>query len=311
MRNLATFSVIVPVHNGEKTLRRCVESLVPQVSRILLIENGSKDRSRALCYALAEEFANVTALDGNPTGGVSAARNLGLHYADTPYILFCDCDDYVEPDYAECFRQVLAYADFAICGYVNHDEVANGRTDIYGFSETETVELLPRLEEIHGKCLLQQLWNKVFRTDIIKDNHIRFDESISIGEDMRFILDYLAAARPRKTALLAKPLYHYMRDQPGSLMYRMGTEKMDEAIRNLKTMYRLMDMPESMIEEKLILERERQKGLYAYLIMHNMGMPIRQRRRLILALDEKEGKQLWQKNALLFCKEKISRMLKR
>ena len=53
------FSVIVPVHNGEKTLRRCVESLAPQVSRILLIENGSIDRSRQLCHTLAEEYPNI------------------------------------------------------------------------------------------------------------------------------------------------------------------------------------------------------------------------------------------------------------
>lgn len=308
---MATFSVIVPVHNGEKTLRRCVESLAPQVSHILLIENGSKDSSRQLCHSLAKEFPNVTALDGDTAGGVSKARNLGLRHADTPYILFCDCDDYVEPDYAEHFQKALASADFAICGYINHDEVANGRTDIYGFSEEKTVDLLSQLEQIHSQCLLQQLWNKVFSRDVIQRAGVRFDETISIGEDMRFVLDYLAAARPQKTALLASPLYHYMRDQPGSLMYRMGTEKIEEAIRNLETMYRLMGLPEVMIEEKLAQEREHQKGLYAYLIMYNMGMPMRQRRKLILQLDEKEGKRLWRENLLLFCKEKIARMLKK
>lgn len=305
------FSVIVPVHNGEKTLRRCVESLAPQVSRVLLIENGSKDRSRQLCHGLAEEFSNVTALDGDPNGGVSRARNLGLQHADTPYILFCDCDDYVEPDYAESFRLALASADFAICGYINHDEVANGRTDIYGFPENDTVSLLSKLEEIHGKCLLQQLWNKAFSRDVIEQHNIRFDERISIGEDLRFVLDYLAAAKPEKTALIARPLYHYMRDQPGSLMYRMGTEKMEEAIRNLDKLYRLSGLDENTIEEKLTRERERQKGLYAYLIMHNMGMPLLQRRRLILQLDAREGKPLWRKNLVLFAKEKISRLLKR
>ena len=307
---MTTFSVIVPVHNGEKTLRRCVESLAPQVRQILLIENGSKDRSRVLCHALAEEFSNVTALDGEAGGGVSKARNLGLRAATEEYILFCDCDDYVEPDYAEQFRQALECADFAICGYVNHDEVANGRTDIYGFSETESIALLPRLEEIHSKCLLQQLWNKVFQREMIEKAGVCCDESISIGEDMRFVLDYLAAARPEKTLLMAKPLYHYMRDQPGSLMYRMGTEKMEEAIRNLETMYRLMGLEEPVIREKLAREREHQKGLYAYLIMHNMGMPLLVRRRLILALDKKEGKQLWRKHLLLWCKEKLSRLLK-
>ena len=308
---MATFSVIVPVHNGEKTLRRCVESLVPQVSHILLIENGSKDGSRQLCHALAEEFSNVTALDGDTVGGVSKARNLGLRHVDTPYILFCDCDDYVEPDYAEHFQKALESADFAICGYINHDEVANGRTDIYGFAEEKTVELLPQLEQIHSQCLLQQLWNKVFSRDVIEKANICFDESISIGEDMRFVLDYLAAARPPKTALLAKPLYHYMRDQPGSLMYRMGTEKIEEAIRNLETMYRLMGLPEVIIEEKLAQEREHQIELYAYLIMHNMGMPLLERRRLILKLAPLNGTQLFRKNFILYLKEKMYRLLNR
>lgn len=307
----AVFSVIVPVHNGEKTLRRCVESLAPQIEQVLLIENGSKDNSRALCHALAEKFPNVTALDGEAGGGVSKARNLGLAHVHMPYVLFCDCDDYVEPDYAENFRKALEYADFAICGYVNHDEVANGRTDIYGFSSNETVDLLPQLETIHSQCLLQQLWNKVFSRDVIEKAGIRFDESISIGEDMRFVLDYLAVAKPQKTALLAKPLYHYMRDQPGSLMYRMGTEKMVEAIRNLESMYRLMDLPAAVIKEKIVWEREHQKGLYAYLIMHNMGMPLTRRRKLILALDKEEGKRLWRRNFLLFCKERVSRVLKK
>ena len=304
------FSVIVPVHNGEKTLRRCVESLTPQVSRIFLIENGSKDQSRQLCHALAEEFPNVTALDGEESGGVSKARNLGLAHVTTPYILFCDCDDYVEPDYAKTFRQALEYADFAICGYINHDEVANGRTDVIGFEKDETINLLPRLEQIHGKVLLQQLWNKVFRRDIIDDAGIRFDETISIGEDMRFVLSYLAAAKPQKTALIAKPLYHYMRDQPGSLMYRMGTEKMEEALRNLEAMYQLMGTEETALQEKLSREQEKQKSLYAYLIMHNMGMPLAQRRKLILGLDKHEGRQLWRKNLVLWCKERISRLLK-
>ena len=305
------FSVIVPVHNGEKTLRRCVESLVPQVSRILLIENGSSDGSKQLCHTLEEEFTNVTALDGDPRGGVSKARNLGLQHVDTPYILFCDCDDYVAPDYATHFRQALVSAEFAICGYINHDEVANGRTDIYNFPENETAAILPRLEEIHGKCLLQQLWNKVFSRDVIEKHHIRFDESISIGEDLRFVLAYLAASKPERTELIARPLYHYMRDQPGSLMYRMGTEKLEETLRNLETLYRLTGMDEKSIEEKLTHERENQKEIYAYLIMHNMGMPLLQRRRLILLLDSREGKKLWRRNFALFAKEKVNRMLKR
>lgn len=302
------FSVIIPVHNGEKTLRRCVESLVSQASEIILIENGSKDHSRELCNVLSKEYSNVISLDGSSVHGVSEARNLGLSAVTGEYILFCDCDDYVEPDYAEHFRNALMQgADLAICGYVNHDEVVSGRTDVYSFDNDECIEIFPLLEEIHGKCMLQQLWNKVFRADIIKCNKIRFDETISIGEDMRFILAYLEAAKPEKTLLISKPLYHYMRDQPGSLMYRMGTEKLEEAITNLASMYKLMGKSSEEIESRLNEERERQKELYAYLIMHNLGMPLFERRQLILKLDAQSGTSLFRKNLVLCCKECITK----
>ena len=304
------FSVIVPVHNGEKTLRRCVESMISQVSEIILIENGSSDKSHDLCNDLAKEYENVISLDGSGIRGVSAARNLGLSAVTKEYVLFCDCDDYVDSDYAETFRSAIAGgADFAICGYINHDEVVAGRTDVYGFDKEEEVDIFPLLEEIHKKCLLQQLWNKVFCTGIIKKHGIRFDESISIGEDMRFILAYLDAARPEKALLIAKPLYHYMRDQPGSLMYRMGTERIEEAIINLAAMYRLCGIPEREIQSRLTIERERQKELYAYLIMHNYGMPLREKRKLILALDSIQGSSLFRKNFTIYFKERIVKLL--
>jgi len=306
------FSVIIPVHNGEKTLLRCVESLISQVGEIILIENGSTDNSRELCKDLAKKYETVVSLDARGIRGVSAARNLGLSAVTKEYILFCDCDDYVNVDYAEMFKNAITDgADFAICGYVNHDEVVSGRTDIYGFDNEEVVDILPLLEEIHKKCLLQQLWNKAFCADIIKKNNIKFDESISIGEDMRFILAYLDAARPRKTLLIAKPLYHYMRDQPGSLMYRMGTERIEEAIVNLEHMYRLCGISEDEIESRIVIERERQKELYAYLIMHNYGMPLAEKRRLILKLDHAEGPRLFRQNLILFCKEKVITLFKR
>ena len=304
------FSVIVPVRNGEKTLRRCVESLISQASEIILIENGSSDKSRDLCNALAKEYENIISLDGSGIRGVSAARNLGLSAVTKEYVLFCDCDDYVDADYAETFRNAIAGGtDFAICGYVNHDEVVAGRTDVYGFDKEEKVNIFPRLEEIHKKCLLQQLWNKVFSAEIIKKHNVKFDESISIGEDMRFILAYLNAARPQKTLLIANPLYHYMRDQPGSLMYRMGTERIEEAIINLAEMYRLCGISEEEIESRISIERERQKELYAYLIMHNYGMALREKRKLILALDRLQGTSLFRKNLIIYIKERIAKLL--
>lgn len=312
---MATFSVIVPVYNAAKTVERCVDSLYKSGKddlQIILIEDSSKDNSWEVCQRLAEKYETVTALHNERNSGVSHARNRGLDAATGQYLLFCDSDDYWEESYVATFRAVVeAGHDFAICGYVNHDEVANGRTDIIGFDTSETIELRPNLKIIQDKTLLQQLWNKVFRADIVKEKGVRFDESISIGEDLRFILDYIRLGDVREVTLIEKPLYHYMRDQAGSLMYRVGYESIEEPLKNMASLYRLMGLEEAKISELVDAQRSRQIESYAYLIMHNMGMPIGERKRLILALDQANGKALYAKNRKIFFKEKIAKLLRR
>ena len=89
-------SVIVPVYNAEKTLRRCVESIVLGQERnieVILVEDCSKDHSWELCLELAQEFPNVTAVQNERNSGVSFTRNRGLELAQGDYILFVDSDD--------------------------------------------------------------------------------------------------------------------------------------------------------------------------------------------------------------------------
>lgn len=312
---MATFSVIVPVYNAAKTVERCVESLVRSGGddlQIILIEDSSKDNSWEVCQRLAGKYETVTALHNERNSGVSHARNRGLDAAVGQYLLFCDSDDYWDEDYVSTFRTVMeAGHDFAICGYVNHDEVANGRTDIIGFEKAETIPLRPNLKDIQDRTLLQQLWNKMFRADIVKENGVRFDESISIGEDLRFILDYIRLGDVQEVTLIDKPMYHYMRDQAGSLMYRVGYESIEEPLKNMAALYRLMGLEEGEITQRIDAQRNRQIESYAYLIMHNMGMPMKERKRLILALDANNGKALYAHNRKIFFKEKLAKLLKR
>lgn len=312
---MATFSVIVPVYNGAKTVERCVESLVKSGGadlQVILIEDCSKDKSWEVCQRLAQKHPTVTALHNEQNRGVSHTRNRGLEAATGQYLLFCDCDDFWEEGYVATFRSVVeAGSDFAICGYVNHDEVASGRTDIIGFEKAETIPLRPNLKEIQDKTLLQQLWNKVFRRDIVQKMGVRFDESISIGEDLRFILDYIRLGDVHAVTLIDQPLYHYMRDQAGSLMYRVGYESIEEPLKNMAALYRLMGIDEDEIRSRIDAQRSQQMASYAYLIMHNMGMPMKERKRLILALDAEQGKLLYKRNRTVYLKEKLAKLLKR
>ena len=312
------FSVIVPVYNAEATVGRCVESVLVSGGHrveVILVEDCSKDGSWDICRSLAERHANVTALRNDRNRGVSYTRNRGLDAAAGEYILFVDSDDWVASEYVAAFDEAIeAGVEFAICGFVNHDEVVAGRTDVYAWAnlsaDSTVTQLRPELEELQSFNLLQQLWNKVFCRRVIAAHGIRFDESISIGEDTRFVLEYIRCADLQSVMLINRPLYHYMRDQAGSLMYRVGYESVEEPLKNLRAMHQLMGKPEEEIDELIARERVRIKENYAYLIMHNMGMPLRERRRLILSLDEKNGKALFRRNLILRGKEKLAALLK-
>ena len=316
---MVKFSVVIPVYNAAHTIRRCVESIVNNTFKeleIILIEDGSKDDSWKVCSELAEEFSNVIALHNKKNSGVSYTRNRGLECASGQYTMFVDSDDWVDPSYYETFARVLEQynSQFAICGYVNHDEKQNGRIDEFrwtNFDGEQEVTLQSVLKELYDDCLLQQLWNKVFITSVIKENNIRFDESISIGEDFRFILEYLKVSEIENVVLINNALYHYMRDQDGSLMYRVGYESVEEPLTNLRKLYRLMGLEENEIETRIQEARRKQIELYAYLIMHNAGMSRKEKKRLILTLDSDRGQELYKRNCSIYMKEQIMVWLKK
>lgn len=93
------YSIIVPVHNAESTITRCVESVVSQNVdlQVILIENGSSDRSANECEILSQKY-NCVEYYQSKLSGVSNARNIGLDKADGDIIGFCDADDYYEPN---------------------------------------------------------------------------------------------------------------------------------------------------------------------------------------------------------------------
>ena len=93
-------SIVVPVYNAEKELQRCVDSILGQSFsdwELLLIDDGSRDGSPALCDRLAQRDPRVRVCH-KENGGVSSARNRGLREASGEYIMFADADDSCPPD---------------------------------------------------------------------------------------------------------------------------------------------------------------------------------------------------------------------
>ena len=185
-------SVIVPVYNTEKYLRRCIDSILSQTFtdfELLLIDDGSTDASPAICDEYVNADSRVRVFH-KPNGGVSSARNLGLDNANGEWVTFIDSDDYVTPslleDYASRFS---TNADLYIQGYID----VNGGNLHKMFKNEFLVfdDCFKESESLRKRVLYSYTFNKLFRIDYIRRHNIRFDSTITMIEDTIFVFQYL------------------------------------------------------------------------------------------------------------------------
>lgn len=186
------FSIIVPVYNVEEYIEKCICSVLSQSYtnyELILIDDGSTDNSYDICNTYAQKHKNIT-LCKKQNGGVSSARNYGLNLAKGELVTFIDSDDYVSPEY---LRYLQA------CITPTTDFVFSGLTYCKKCEEVNSVKLVDRkwnlLSENDFLHFLRQPLQtspcaKVYRNQIIQKNHLRFNETISFGEDRDFNTRY-------------------------------------------------------------------------------------------------------------------------
>ncbi len=119
-----SISVIIPVHNSEKYLKECVDSVLPGLNgddEVVLVENGSSDSSWAICCGYNETYPCVKALQLE-TAGVSKARNSGISAAKGDWIVFLDSDDILDPGFLPTAHKLDFEADIVLFDYCFLDE---------------------------------------------------------------------------------------------------------------------------------------------------------------------------------------------
>ena len=189
-----TISVIVPVYNAEKYLHRCIDSVLAQTYKdfeLLLIDDGSKDSSGAICDEYAAKDTRVRVFH-KENGGVSSARNLGLDNAQGEWITFVDSDDYIEENFLESFEGNLD-ADLVV-GNMIICEAGKSPSDID--AHIVPGKYCPIQSVLKGnltKTVFCAPWGKLFRNDGIRD--LRFDVGMTICEDTKFVYNYIAKAK--------------------------------------------------------------------------------------------------------------------
>ena len=190
-------SVIVPVYKAEAYLHRCVDSLLAQTFQdfeILLIDDGSPDRSGEICDEYARRDKRVRVFH-KENAGVSSARNLGLDNARGEWICFVDSDDWVEMTYLYDLKSgVLSEKSLVVQGF--EFVTISGAIINYKQFKHEIIifEDFIRLFTEYNLCSYGFPWSKLFSRKLITDNHIRFETSISFSEDLLFVLDYICKA---------------------------------------------------------------------------------------------------------------------
>lgn len=183
-------SIIIPAYNAERTIGRCVESVLSQTFQdweMILVDDGSQDGTLEKCKSFKDNRIRVVHKDN---GGASSARNEGLSYAHGEYISFIDADDYVEHDYlANLYRG--AEFDLSISGfcYGNTPECSSFHIEL---ANRETMGR--ELSKLINADQLCYPWGRLFKRSIIETYHIRFDEAMRFAEDNVFNWEYLCHA---------------------------------------------------------------------------------------------------------------------
>lgn len=193
-------SVVIPVYNVEKYLDACVNSVLTQSYQnieIILVNDGSPDRSPELCDKLAENNSNIKVVH-KKNGGLSDARNYGISNTTGDYILFLDSDDTLEKDaISELIKKAIAtMADIVMPDrYVQVDEETGKRTLKYHFDKSSHIQD-PKtfaIEVVIGRGRAWRAHALLYKTSLIKKYDFKFPVGY-IAEDIVFNLQLLAKA---------------------------------------------------------------------------------------------------------------------
>jgi len=212
-------SVVVPVYQEENYLNQCIDSILDQTFpefELLLINDGSKDRSGEICDSYAAQDLRVRVFH-KENGGVSSARNLGLKEAKGDWITFIDSDDWVEKEY---LFNLMTYRDYdlVVCSYHKFGGLKLENSPSYPDISYKGRTCIGEKMETYFDCAtFGALWCKLFKTSILISNRIYFDPKISSGEDTLWVFQYFFFINSLKTISFAG--YNYRQSENNHLSH--------------------------------------------------------------------------------------------
>ena len=220
-------SIIIPIYNAARYLNKCLDSVLRQSYthwECTLVDDGSTDESGLICDEYANKDPRFTVIH-KANQGVSVARNTGIQASTGEWLYFCDADDELMPNGLQTLIDALTASkcDVVFGGYVECSEegetVASPHSEVHHIlSREETI-----LQLYHAtNCNYEgYLWCKMFKSEVVTTNNLRFAEDIFFNEDRLFVMQYLTCTT-NGVAYDSTPVYRYFR-HPSSAFW--GVQK--------------------------------------------------------------------------------------
>lgn len=219
-------SVLIPAYNAEKTICRCLESVLAQTVddfEVIIVNDGSKDSTWKMMQEYEQKDSRIRAINQS-NAGVAAARNTLLRAASGEFLMYIDSDDWIEPEMLERMLSLSKESDIVFCGS-DHAETP---------SEVKQPELIEiekwdqerrLLEFMKHKRMTGMLWNKLIRRRTAEG--CSFNPQTGYGEDAEFLWQVLKNSK--KMVVTNEVLYHHTLEQT-SISHLSFSEKKYSAI---------------------------------------------------------------------------------
>ena len=230
-------SIIIPVYNSEKYLRRTFESLLKQTYsdfEVIIVDDGSTDGSLKLCREYVEKDKRFIIIHQS-NSGVSSARNAGIRQASGNIITFLDSDDYVSKSYCETIQNNLENMDLLVFQTCKHFDDGTRMMQI-----TRTGDFIGKEEIEKGMLLLHNYrfdqlgwpWNKAFKRSLIMDTNLTFPEDMNWFEDEVFCMRYFAVIGSLR--IIDNVIHHYRVREDSLTNNQITSDKLSNTADNLR-----------------------------------------------------------------------------
>lgn len=222
MMNEIELSIVVPVYNCEKSVCRCIDSILNSEYKsyeIIIINDGSSDNT---VYIIKNEYSskdNIRFINLEKNQGVSYCRNIGIEESNGNYITFVDADDYISTNIYSEMMKIIREEDVDCCGCDYCEIFPDGSIQKSKYNYKNNILN-------NEKCIKAFLvdnispaaWDKIFKAELVK-KYVRFDRKLKVGEDILFCLNFFYRA---ERIYLLNQIHYYYEQQENSVMHEMS-----------------------------------------------------------------------------------------